>query len=107
LRPVKKMPKRLPKTHLPEELIRKVGQKESRKLKARREKARSLWFGMGMFGVVGWSVAIPTLAGIALGVWVDTRWPGPYSWTLMLLVIGVGLGCLNAWYWIKRESRHD
>jgi ATP synthase protein I len=62
---------------------------------------------MGMFGLVGWSVAIPTLAGIALGVWVDTRWPGPYSWTLMLLVIGVGLGCLNAWYWIKRESRHD
>jgi ATP synthase protein I len=101
------MPKRLPKTHLPEELIRKVGQKESRKLKARREKARSLWFGMGMVGVVGWSVAIPALAGIALGVWVDTRWPGPYSWTLMLLVIGVGLGCLNAWYWIKRESRHD
>ena len=107
MRPVKKMPKRLPKTHLPEELIRKVGQKESRKLKARREKARSLWFGMGMFGLVGWSVAIPTLAGIALGVWVDTRWPGSYSWTLMLLVIGVGLGCLNAWFWLKRESRHD
>jgi len=101
------MPKRLPRTHLTEELIRKVACKEARKLKARREKARSLWFGMGMFGVVGWSVAIPTLAGIALGVWVDTRWPGPYSWTLMLMVIGVGLGCLNAWYWIKRESRHD
>jgi ATP synthase protein I len=95
------------RTHQAEELVRKVAQKESRKLKARREKGRSLWFGMGMFGVVGWSVAIPTLAGIALGVWVDTRWPGPYSWTLMLLVIGVGLGCLNAWYWIKRESRHD
>jgi ATP synthase protein I len=95
------------RTHQAEELVRKVARKESRKLKARREKGRSLWFGMGMFGVVGWSVAIPTLAGIALGVWVDTRWPGPYSWTLMLLVIGVGLGCLNALYWIKRESRHD
>jgi ATP synthase protein I len=101
------MPRRIPKTHQAESLIRKVGQKESRKLKARREKVRSLWFGMGMFGVVGWSVAIPTLAGIALGVWVDSRWPGPYSWTLMLLVIGVGFGCLNAWYWIKRESKHD
>lgn len=88
-------------------MIRKVGQKESRKLKARREKVCSLWFGMGMFGLVGWSVAIPTLAGIALGVWVDSRWPGPYSWTLMLLVIGVGFGCLNAWYWVKRESKHD
>ncbi|WP_155319201.1 AtpZ/AtpI family protein [Desulfosarcina alkanivorans] len=101
------MPRRPPRTHQAEALIRKVARKESRKLKARREKRRSLWFGMGMFGVVGWSVAIPTLAGIALGVWVDTRWPGPCSWTLMLLVVGVGLGCLNAWYWIKRESRHD
>jgi ATP synthase protein I len=101
------MPRRIPKTNLSESLIRKVGQKESRKLKARREKGRSLWFGMGMFGLVGWSVAIPTLAGIALGVWVDSRWPGPYSWTLMLLVIGVGFGCLNAWYWVKRESKHD
>jgi ATP synthase protein I len=102
-----KMSKRIPKKHLAEELIRKVGQKESRKLKARREKVRNVWFGMGMFGLVGWSVAIPTLAGIALGVWVDTHWSSSYSWTLMLLVIGVGLGCLNAWYWIKRESRHD
>ena len=101
------MSKRIQNKHLPEEFIRKVGLKESRKLKARREKVRSVRFGMGMFGLVGWSVAIPTLMGVALGVWVDTHWPGPYSFTLMLLVIGVGLGCLNAWYWVKRESRHD
>jgi hypothetical protein len=23
----------------------------------------------------------------------------------MLLFIGVIVGCLNAWYWVKRESR--
>ena len=27
------------------------------------------------------------------------------SWTLTLLIIGVVLGSLNAWYWVKRESR--
>jgi ATP synthase protein I len=90
-----------------DELTRRVSEKEDRKLKARREKYRSVWFGLGMFGMVGWSVAIPTLIGIALGIWVDTTWDGPYSWTLMLLFIGVMIGCLNAWYWIKRESKRD
>lgn len=89
------------------ELLRRVDEKESRKIKARKEKDRSVWFGLGMFGLVGWSVAIPTLIGIAVGIWIDTTWPGPYSWTLMLLFIGVGIGCLNAWYWVKRESRRD
>lgn len=85
----------------------RVDGKAQRKLKARREKDRGLWFGLGMFGLVGWSVAIPTVVGIALGVWIDARTASPYSWTLMLLFIGVAVGCFNAWYWVKRESRHD
>lgn len=91
----------------PPELMERVAGKEARKLRARREKERSIMFGLGMFGLVGWSVAIPTLIGIAVGIWIDRTYPGPYSWTLMFLIIGVGLGCLNAWYWVKRESRHD
>jgi ATP synthase protein I len=85
-------------------LPRRVGDKEKRKIKARQEKDRGLWFGLGMFGLVGWSVAIPTLLAVAIGVWIDRKWPGPYSWTLMFLFIGVVVGCLNAWYWVKKES---
>ena len=58
-----------------------------------------------MFGVIGWSVAIPTLLGIFIGIWIDTTWPSRFSWTLMLLFAGVVLGCLNAWSWIERERR--
>jgi ATP synthase protein I len=89
------------------ELVEQVAGKEARKLRARREKERSIMFGLGMFGLVGWSVAIPTLIGIAVGIWIDRTYRGPYSWTLMFLIIGVALGCLNAWYWVKRESRRD
>lgn len=92
-------PKR-PKKDFPEE----IEGKERRKIKARREGDRGVWFGLGMFGLVGWAVAIPTVMGVAVGVWIDRTWPGPYSWTLMCLFIGVVLGCLNAWYWVKRES---
>jgi ATP synthase protein I len=88
---------------------REVEGKQTRKLRARREREedRRVWFGLGMFGLVGWSVAIPTLIGIALGVWIDMTWPSRVSWTLMLMFIGVILGCLNAWYWVQRESRRD
>ncbi len=84
----------------------KVGKRAARKQSARQQH-HSTWFGLGMFGLVGWSVAIPTVLGITLGLWLDRRWPGQPSWTLTLLIIGVALGCLNAWYWIKQESRDD
>jgi ATP synthase protein I len=84
---------------------RQVSEKATRKIQARREGDRSIWAGLGLFGIVGWSVMIPTLLGIALGIWIDKRFPSPYSWTLMLLFVGVVLGCWNAWYWIQREQR--
>lgn len=88
-------------------LVEAVRRTEARKARARREGRRGLAFGLGLFGLVGWSVAIPTLLGIALGVWIDGRSDGPYSWTLMLLILGIAVGCLNAWYWVRKETRRD
>ena len=85
---------------------RQIASKSDRKIKAQTE-AKNIWFGLGMFGMVGWSVAIPSLLGIGVGVWIDTHVQSQYSWTLMLLVVGVALGCLNAWYWIDKESRDN
>jgi ATP synthase protein I len=87
-----------------DEFARQVKKKQKRKEKARREQHRSIWFGMGMFGLVGWSVALPTVLFLALGIWIDGHVDSPYSWTLMLLVVGVAVGCLNAWYWVRKES---
>jgi len=84
-----------------------VGRKTARRQRAEREADRSVWFSLGLFGLVGWSVVVPTLIGVALGVWIDERWPGRVSWTLTLLVIGVALGCANAWRWIREETHHD
>lgn len=81
-----------------------IARKEARKLRARRHRGRGTWFGLGMYGLVGWSVVIPTLGGVALGVWIDGRWPSRFSWTLMLLAAGLLLGCWNAWYWVSLEQ---
>jgi ATP synthase protein I len=45
------------------------------------------------------------VAGIALGVWIDAKWPSRFSWTLMLLFAGVALGCFNAWRWVEKERK--
>ena len=86
-------------------LSREVGAKAERKLRAQRHVTRTVWFGLGMMGLIGWSVAIPTLLGAALGLWLDQRFPEGRSWTLALLVAGLSIGCLNAWHWVTREDR--
>lgn len=75
-----------------------------RKLKARRSGA-GVWFGLGMMGMIGWSVVLPTLLGAALGLWLDRHYPSELSWTLALLVCGLVLGCANAWHWVSKEDR--
>ena len=83
----------------------RVGANATRKLKARRNSTQGVWFGLGMMGLIGWSVAIPTLLGAALGLWLDRRFPGGRSWTLALLVAGLTIGCLNAWFWVSKEDK--
>jgi ATP synthase protein I len=85
--------------------IEKIGTKEAHKVKARRKKDRAVWFGLGMIGTIGWSIAVPTLIGVALGIWIDKNWPGRISWTLTFLFVGLVLGCINASYWVKKELK--
>ena len=80
-----------------------VARKEKRKLKALHNK-NGVWFGLGMMGMVGWSVAVPSLLGAALGIWLDKRHPQSFSWTLSLLVVGIITGCIIAWYWVDKED---
>ena len=58
-----------------------------------------------MSGLIGWSVTIPTLIGAGLGSWVDKHYPSSLSWTLMLLFIGLLIGCFNAWHWVDSECK--
>lgn len=86
-------------TSFPQEVERK----SRRRARARRNRRDSVWFGLGTVGLVGWSVVLPTVAGVFLGVWLDRQLPGRASWTLMLLALGVMVGCGLAWHWVSRE----
>jgi ATP synthase protein I len=86
---------------------RQIDASVARKLQAQRWRSRIVWSGLGMMGLIGWSVTVPTLLGVALGIWLDRRHPGTHSWTMALMIAGLALGCWNAWHWISRESTDE
>ena len=89
----------------PDALGKRIGSRERRKVRVRRTRDRTIWHGVGAAGLIGWSIAVPTVIGVLLGLWIDRNWPSGFSWTLALLLGGVTLGCINAWYWVDTESK--
>ncbi|MFO7760179.1 MAG: AtpZ/AtpI family protein [Thermodesulfobacteriota bacterium] len=75
-----------------------------KRLEAEQEKQGSIFFGLGLFGTVGWCVAIPTVLGTLLGRWLDTIYQSETSWTITGLIAGLAVGCLVAWRWLNRQG---
>jgi ATP synthase protein I len=88
-------------------LRRTVLRKSMRRDRARRRRQQSTWSFLGTFGLVGWTVAVPTLLGLAIGVFLDDVTDTERSFTLTFLVAGVAVGCAMAWYWVDKERRPD
>lgn len=89
-----------------EKLLEKIERDSTKKIKS-QEEGSEIMFGLGLFGIVGWSIAIPTVMGIALGVFLDKKFTQSFSWTITLLFAGVILGSFNAWRWIEEKTNDD
>lgn len=98
------MPKKEPSPE--KELIDKIRADAEKKMHAQK-KGDEIIFGIGTFGVVGWSIAVPVLIGIALGSYLDRKFDFGFSWTLTLIFSGGIIGSINAWYWVKKKSGED
>lgn len=90
-----------------QQLLAQVALRQSRMIRRKQRGAPDVWRAIALVGVIGWVVVLPMVAGIAMGMWIDRRWPSRFSWTLMLLVAGLGAGCFHAWDRIKREQKED
>lgn len=64
----------------------------------------SVWFSPGRIWLIGWSVVFPTLLGAAVGIALDERQIGTDSWTRALTILGLFIGCVNAWNWVGMEG---
>lgn len=87
-----------------EALRRIVLRKTARRERARQRGDESPWAWLGTFGLVGWTVVVPTLLGVAAGVYVDNRVDSRISFTITFLILGAATGLTMAWYWVRRES---
>ena len=85
-------------------LLREVALREARLIRRKKQGPPNVWRSVGLMGLVGWSVVLPMLIGVAVGLWIDGAHPSRFSWTLMLLVGGLAAGCVNAWNRLKREQ---
>ena len=72
--------------------------------RARSEPGASPLRGLGAFGIIGWSIAVPTVGGAFLGLWLNDVAPQNFSWPIALILGGVVVGGIIAWNWIEREG---
>lgn len=77
--------------------------KEKRVRRARVEGDRTLRWGYGAFGTVGWSIAVPTLIGTVIGLALDRRFGSGVRYTLSCLIAGIVIGMINVWKWMNAE----
>ena len=94
-----------PEIEKEEKFLDEINSKERRKIRAQSKKNRAIWMGLGLFGVIGWSVVVPTIIGVVIGLWLDRKSTGQISWTLTFLFLGIVLGCWNAWHWVQKEYK--
>lgn len=78
---------------------------QARRMKSKREHpGPSPLRGIGTFGMVGWSIVVPTVGGAFLGLWLDRVAAQAFSWTLALILAGVVVGGFIAAAWINKEG---
>ena len=81
-----------------------VARKTDQHIKAQNQEKRSIYFGLGMIGTVGWMIVLPLVAGAVVGRFLDRLWPCAISFTLTFIFAGLCLGCWFAWQWINRQG---
>lgn len=79
--------------------------RQAQRMKSKRDNpGPSPLRGVGTFGMIGWSIVVPTVGGAFLGLWLDRVAPQRFSWALALILGGVVLGGFIAAAWINKEG---
>lgn len=88
-----------------DESLRRISSQVSRKQAERDNPSPSPLRGFGTFGMIGWSIVVPTVSGAFIGLWLDQVVPQNFSWTIALILGGVVMGAMIAWAWMGRENK--
>ncbi len=93
-----------------ERMARAARQARSRERLTRDKPEPSLGSRLGQIGILGWSIVIPTLLGLAVGHWLDKYFGTRVFFSAPLLMVGAAFGLWSAWKWLHlqiRSGHHD
>jgi ATP synthase protein I len=86
--------------------VEHAAQQAARRERAGREEPEpSLGARLGQIGILGWTIVVPTLLGLALGHWLDRYFGTRVFFSAPLLMVGAGVGLWSAWKWMHRQTR--
>jgi ATP synthase protein I len=80
-------------------------ERDVERLSRREPSAASFWRSLSVLGTVGWSIALPAVAGAWIGRRLDLRFESGVHFTLMLLFAGVIVGCVVAWRVVREHEK--
>ncbi|NLW49883.1 MAG: ATP synthase subunit [Candidatus Brocadiaceae bacterium] len=84
-------------TESEKQLMSALRTRRLRREKSEREGDEGFWSTVGMMGTVGWSVMVPTVAGVLIGRWLDGVLDSGQVFLVFFLLVGLTLGCVLAW----------
>ena len=67
----------------------------------------SLGARLGQIGILGWTIVVPTLLGLAFGHWLDRRFGTGVFFSAPLLMVGAAIGLWCAWRWMRRQETRN
>jgi ATP synthase protein I len=91
----------------PDDMARAAREAVQSERRAREAPEPSLGSRLGQIGILGWSIVVPTLLGLALGHWLDRRFHTGVFFAAPLLMVGAGIGLWSAWKWMHRQALKD
>ncbi|MDA8048941.1 MAG: AtpZ/AtpI family protein [Rhodospirillales bacterium] len=90
-------------TGKPDRLLKAVRERRDRHRFRQRSGEPSFAGYLAQVGVLGWTIVLPTLAGLFAGRWIDRRLGTGIFWTGPLMLLGLAAGCWAAWRWMHRQ----
>ena len=86
-----------------DKISERIAEQARRMHKAKQSPTDSPLKGLGAFGMIGWSISVPTVLGALLGLWLDRVLSHGISWTIALILGGLALGIFIAGTWMNKE----
>lgn len=88
-----------------DELLRERVEQQARRMERAGRERRTLLAQTAALGVLGLLFVLPVVGGAYLGRWLDSHRPG-YSihWTINLILIGVFVGAVNVYLFLRERT---